>query len=130
MTPTPTDSELPSPSTQAPSTGVVVLSVTRRVLHINLPAVELLERLFEPSGLRTGSSTMARLFPQPITAILEEFLNELEKRIAGEQWMQFEIKRALQHSARLLTLRAFGIPDAHRRQQSRLVITLQETLPA
>jgi hypothetical protein len=58
--------------------------------------------------------------------LFHDVLANLEKPIAAENWSQFEITRLARWGGGTLRLKGFGIPDQARRQQSRMVLTVDQ----
>jgi hypothetical protein len=104
--------------------GFLVLSMSKRILHINRSASALLLSLSGKDVLASGHDGISSL-PEILSDVFHAILAELEKRIAGEDWRQFEMRTLFPSSQGLLLARGIGIPDPTRRQQSRIVIMLQ-----
>jgi hypothetical protein len=116
-----TDRSLPQTSER----GFLVLSMSKRVLHVNETAGAFIRVL---SGKEAAAFTAGGtwLLPEFLDEVFQAVLAELEKRIAAEDWRQFEMRTLYPASQGLLVARGFGLPDATRRQQSRIVIMLQQ----
>jgi hypothetical protein len=106
------------------TSGVIVLSMAKRVLHANKAAVGLAGLLSGHFLSGTAPAPALHLSPS-LQAFSQRVLIQLEKRIATEDWTQFEIKQILHAAGREFLLRGFGLPDKARRQQSRILLTLQ-----
>ena len=106
------------------ASGVIVLSMAKRVLHANRTARGLTGVL---SGDSLSGSDAPRVLhlPRSLQDFSERVLIQLEKRIAAEDWSRFEIKQILRAAGRDFLLRGFGLPDKVRRQQSRILLTLR-----
>jgi hypothetical protein len=110
----------PASSTE---TGIMVLSMEGRILHINETAQAV--ACLHAGGTQQYMAHLTTLpQPSPLADFFHEVLAHLEKRIAGEDWNQFDITRLIRSADSLVFLRGFGIPDQARRQQSRIILTL------
>ncbi len=118
-------SQLAIHTTPAPSsmTGVIVLSMDCRILHIN-DAARGFARLFDREPRRLQGHTTTAPLSYPLIDLFHDVLAKLEKHIAAEDWSQFEITHLAHSVDGMVLLRGFGIPDQARRQQSRVVLTL------
>ncbi|MBI4000488.1 MAG: hypothetical protein HY348_01725 [Nitrospira defluvii] len=110
----------PVPSSK---TGVIVLSMDCRILHINDRAGDF-ARLFNKEPRRLPDHATTAPLSHPLMDLFHEVLANLEKHIAAEDWSQFEITHLAHSVDGIVLLRGFGIPDQARRQQSRVVLTL------
>lgn len=104
-------------------TGVIVLSMDCRILHITDGAGDL-ARLFDQGPGRLQSHAPRAPLSHPLMDLFHTVLATLEKHIAAEDWSPFEVDRFVHSMDDLVLLRGFGIPDQARRQQSRVVLTL------
>lgn len=104
-------------------TGVIVLSMDCRILHITDGAGDL-ARLFDQGPGRLQSHSPRAPLCHPLMDVFHTVLATLEKHIAAEDWSPFEVHRFAHSMDDLVLLRGFGIPDQARRQQSRVVLTL------
>ncbi len=107
-------------------TGLMVLSMSRQVLHLNGSAQTFL-RALDRTPLRSGNGASASVdFPDTLNDFFQTVLAQLEKRIAAEDWSHFEFRKLLPSRDGVVLVRGFGIPDAMRRQQSRIILMLQQ----
>lgn len=106
------------------ASGIIVLSMARQVLHANRTAVGLAGLLSDDSLLESDATPVLHL-PPSLRDFSQRVLIQLEKRIAAEEWAQFEIKQIIRAAGGEFLLRGFGLPDKVRRQQSRILLTLQ-----
>lgn len=104
--------------------GIIVLSMDRQVLHASRSALGWTELLGADAPSR-GLLQEAPPFPQSLQAFSQRVLIQLEKRIAAEDYAQFEMKQVVQAADREFLLRGFGIPDKTQRQRSRILLALQ-----
>lgn len=113
----------PAQSEQHP--GIIVLSMTGRVLHANRAAVGFLRLESRDSRGGAGEELLAAHLPPSLLEVTKRVSIQLEKRIAADEWTQFELKHVMRAAGREFLLRGFGLPDKSRRQQSRILLTLQ-----
>ncbi|MBX3236854.1 MAG: hypothetical protein KF814_11930 [Nitrospiraceae bacterium] len=103
--------------------GFIVLTMARRILHLNDRARTWL------CALSDGEGPVERGLVSPLPNVLVDLfhavLAEMEKRIAGEDWRHFEMRTVCVSTQGLVLARGFGMPEASRRQQSRIVLLLQ-----
>ncbi len=117
--------QLAAQTISAPSTGtgVIVLSMACRILHIDDSALDFVRRFTErpPRPQHQAPSAL----PPPLMDLFHDVLADLEKHIAAEDWSQFEVTRPVRSVDGMVLLRGFGMPDRTRRQQSRIILVLQ-----
>jgi hypothetical protein len=104
-------------------TGVIVLSMAGRILHLDESARACF-RLFDRISRLLQPHTAVPL-PTPLMDLFHDVLAHLEKHIAAEDWSQFEVTRQISSLNGMVLLRGFGMPDRARRQQSRIILVLQ-----
>ncbi|WHZ24014.1 MAG: hypothetical protein OJF47_003126 [Nitrospira sp.] len=110
-------------STPSTGTGVIVLSMTGRILHIDDSALDFVRRFEErPPRPQQVSSVL----PPPLMDLFHDVLAGVEKHIAAEDWSQFVVHRPVRSVDGMVLLRGFGMPDRTRRQQSRILLVLQQ----
>lgn len=118
------DLAAPAAPTSSAGTGLLVLSMDGRILHTNDRAREFAHHFTnEPRRLQASATTPLR---HPLMDLFHDVLANLEKPIAAENWSQFEITRLARWGGGTVRLRGFGIPDQARRQQSRMVLTVDQ----
>ncbi len=116
--------DLPAAQPVPEPSGIIVLSMTGGILHANQAAVELVGLLSVDSPPMPAGEAALQL-PPSLLQFAGQVLIHLEKRIAAEEWTQFEAKQILHVSGQEFLLRGFGLPDKARRQQSRILLTMQ-----
>jgi hypothetical protein len=116
--------DLPVTQSVPETSGIIVLSMTRQVLHANQWALGLVRLLSADSSPMFPDKPLLQL-PPSLLEFAEQVLIHLEKRIAAEEWTQFDVKQILRVSGQEFLLRGFGLPDKARRQQSRILLTMQ-----
>jgi DNA-binding NarL/FixJ family response regulator len=111
---------------QRAGAGIVVLSSSMQLLHINRQATELskLINMTEKSG--TPAKAAHGVLPSALTELCAELLQALQVRSEAKDWEQFEVKRIAGNPNQPILLRGFGLPDRGGLQHARLVVTLEE----
>ena len=107
------------PSSEA---GLVVLSSSIRILHINGRARALMALFGEAHG------QWPHLSPESMPAILTEFcgdvFTEFQRQAGSHKWAEFEMRRICHMVTPSLLLRGFGMPSKDGREP-RMILTLQ-----
>ena len=111
---------------QRAGAGIVVLSSSMQLLHINRQATELskLINMTEKGG--TPAKAAHGVLPSALTELCAELLQALQVRTEAKDWEQFEVKRIAGNPNQPVLLRGFGLPDRGGLQYARLVVTLEE----
>jgi DNA-binding CsgD family transcriptional regulator len=111
---------------QRAGAGIVVLSSTMQLLHINRQATELskLINMTEKGG--SPGKAAHGVLPSALTELCTELLHALQVRTEAKDWEQFELKRIAGNPNQPVLLRGFGLPDRNGLQHARLVVTLEE----
>ena len=112
--------------TPSSKTQVIVLSMDCRILHLTEGAGDLAHLLNKEPGRMLSHTTRSPL-PHQLLDVFHNVLAILEKHIAAEDWNPFEVDHLAYSMDGTVRLRGFGIPDQARRQQSRVVLTLQRS---
>lgn len=100
--------------------GIVVLSPTLQVLHMNRQAVVLLNRL-EHIAERIGSErAVAALLHQHC----QDIVGTLQERLESNNWEQFQQYRMIGDSTHPILVKGFGLPDRRGLSYSRIVMLL------
>ena len=106
--------------------GLLVLSSSMRILHINDRARTLLALFGEAYEL------WPNLTSEAMPAILTEFCGhvfaELRRQSGSHEWTEFEMRRVCHMVTPALLLRGFGMPSIAG-QESRMILTLQPCTP-
>jgi hypothetical protein len=102
--------------------GVIVLSSSTRILHMNHRARTLM-RLFGEAH-----EPWPNLAPESMPSILLEFchdiMSELARRTEKRDWAQFEMRRVCHMVTPMLLLKGFGVPTSLSREPQ-MILTLQ-----
>jgi DNA-binding CsgD family transcriptional regulator len=109
--------------------GIVVLSSSLQLLHMNRQAAELSTQINQAETIdenKDNKKVAHGVLPVALTELCGEILKVLQIRTEAKDWEQFEVKRLAGDPARPVLLRGFGLPDPGGIQQSRIVITMEE----
>ncbi|HMS83358.1 MAG TPA: LuxR C-terminal-related transcriptional regulator [Nitrospira sp.] len=111
---------------QRAGSGIVVLSTSMQLLHMNRQATELAKKInaVEHGGNATVSAR--GILPTPLTELCAEIIKALHIRTEAKDWEQFELKRVTGDPNQPILLRGFGLPDRGGIQHARLVVTMEE----
>lgn len=111
---------------QRAGAGIVVLSSSMQLLHMNRQAAELskLINMAENGGVPAKSAQ--GVLPSALTELCTEVMKALQVRTEAKDWEQFEVKRIAGNPNQPVLLRGFGLPDRGGIQYARLVVTLEE----
>lgn len=104
--------------------GIVIFSRRQQLLHMNRRALELIGH---PDQGETGLISDMRV------ALVRELCAQIQEALAFRKQSHIrehvEIKRHISDSVRTITLRGFGLPDRNGREDSRIVILMEESGP-
>lgn len=106
--------------------GIVVLSSSMQLLHMNRQAAELSTQINKAENGKEYKKIAHGVLPAALTELCTEILKVLQVRTEAKDWEQFEVKRLAGNPARPILLRGFGLPERGGIQQSRIVITMEE----
>ncbi len=107
---------------------MLVLIPPAALLYMNQRAQELTTTLAEPAVESAGGQPRkARgLLPACVLEVCLETARQMRKRTAVKDWERFEVRRIIGSSKRPVLIRCTGIPDRGQRQQSLIVVLLEE----
>ena len=105
---------------EPPGPGVVVLSPSLQVLHMNRQAMVLLNQL-EHTAQSVG---WERAFSAPLHQSCRDITETLQARLRSNNWEQFQLCRTIGDSPHRIVLKGFGIPDRRGLSHSRIVMLL------
>ena len=98
------------PLLSSPNSGMIVLSSSARILHMNGSARALMALFGMPHEL------WPQMAPESMPSILTEFchdvLAQLQRRIEAQDWAQFEMRRICHMVTPSLLLTGFGVPNS------------------
>jgi hypothetical protein len=110
-----------APLLSSSDSGMIVLSSSARILHMNGPARALMA-LFG-----TSHEHWPQMAPESTPSIITEFcldvLAQLRRRIEAQDWTQFEMRRTCHMVTPSLLLTGFGVPSASN-SEIRVILTL------
>lgn len=106
--------------------GIVVLSPSLQVLHMNRRAMDLLNQL-EYTAQSTG---VERAVAAPLHQHCQDIIETLQARLRSNNWEQFRHQRTIGDSTHSILVNGFGIPDRRGMPHSRIVILLSPHTPA
>ena len=100
--------------------GIVVLSSSMQVLHMNRRAIDLLNH-FKPAAerLETKPALVA-----PLHRHCKEVIQTLQARLASNNWGQFHQYRVIGEPNHTLLLKGFGLPDRRGLPHCRILMLL------
>ena len=106
--------------------GIVVLSPSLQVLHMNRRAMALLNQLE-----RTAQSIGAdRAVAAPLHQHCQDITEAMQARLAANNWEQFHQYRTIGDSYHTILLKGFGLPDRRGLPHSRILMLLSPHTPA
>jgi hypothetical protein len=109
------------PLLPSPDSGMIVLSSSARILHMNGPARALM------SLFGVSHEHWPQMAPESMPSIITEFcldvLAQLRRRVEAQDWTQFEMRRTCHMITPSLLLTGFGVPSASN-SEIRIIMTL------
>jgi hypothetical protein len=109
------------PLFSSPDSGMIVLSSSARILHMNGPARALMS-LFGTSYEHWPQMAQESM-PSIITEFCLDVLAQLRRRVEAQDWTQFEMRRTCHMVTPSLLLTGFGVPSASN-SEIRVILTL------
>jgi hypothetical protein len=108
--------------------GIVVLSHSMEVLHMNRQAIKLAGLLSSagPRGQQPNDPT--GVLPPPLTDLADEILSVLQSRHGMSEKGQFEIRHSANESGNPVCIRGVGVPNGHGVEHARIVLVLTESI--
>jgi hypothetical protein len=111
------------PETTGP--GIVVLSPSLHVLHLNQRAMALLNQLTHT----TQSLGAKRTIAAPLHQHCQDMLETMRARLGSNNWEQFQHNHVIGDSSHKIFLNGFGLPDRRGLPHSRIVLLLAPHIP-
>lgn len=111
---------------QRAGAGIVVLSSSMQLLHMNRQAAELSKLINMAENGGAPPKAAQGVLPSALTQLCADIMKALQVRTEAKDWEQFEVKRIAGNPNQPVLLRGFGLPDRGGIQHSRLVVTLEE----
>jgi hypothetical protein len=105
---------------EATGPGIVVLSPSLQVLHMNRRAMALLNQL-EDIAQSIGAE---RAVAAPLHQHCRDIIETLQARLGSNNWQQFQQCRMIGDSTHSILLNGFGLPDRRGLPHSRIVMLL------
>lgn len=106
--------------------GIVVLSPSLQVLHMNRRAMALLNQL-EHTAQNNGAK---RAVAAPLHQHCQDIIETLQARLGSNNWEQFQQDRTIGDSPHSILVNGFGLPDHRGLPHSRIVMLLSPHTPA
>lgn len=111
---------------QRAGAGIVVLSSSMQLLHMNRQAAELSKLINMAENGGAPPKAAQGVLPSALTQLCADIMKALQVRTEAKDWEQFEVKRIAGNPNQPVLLRGFGLPDRGGIQHARLVVTLEE----
>lgn len=111
---------------QRAGSGIVVLTASMQLLHMNRQATELAKKINAAEQTGNAARTAHGVLPTALTEICGEIIKALHIRTEAKDWEQFELKRVSGDPNQPVLLRGFGLPDRGGVEHARLVVTMEE----
>ena len=111
---------------QRAGSGIVVLSASMQLLHMNRQASELSKKINAFEHGNSSAKSAHGVLPTSVTELCGEIIKALHIRTEAKDWEQFELKRIAGDQNQPVLLRGFGLPDRGGVQNARLVVTMEE----
>lgn len=106
--------------------GIVVLSTTMQLLHMNRQAADLSRKINQAENGNQDGKSASGVLPTALTELCGEIVKALHVRTEAKDWEQFEVKSLAGDPEHPILLRGFGLPDQDGIEQSRIVVTMEE----
>lgn len=106
--------------------GIVVLSPSLQILHMNQRAIALLTQ-WERADRSIGAE---QALAAPLHQLCQDILETMQERLGSNNWEQFQQFRTIGDSPPLILLKGFGLPDRRGLPHSRIVMLLSPHTPA
>ena len=111
---------------EATGPGIVVLSPSLQVLHMNRQAMALLKQLERTVQCIEPERAVA----SPLHQHCQDIIETLQARLGSNNWEQFYQHHTIGDSTYSILLRGFGLPDSRGLPHSRIVMLLSPHTPA
>lgn len=111
---------------QRSGSGIVVLSASMQLLHMNRQASELAKKINAVEHGGNAAKSAHGVLPTALTELCGEIIKALHIHTEAKDWEQFELKRVAGDPNQPILLRGFGLPDRAGIQHARLVVTMEE----
>lgn len=111
------------------SPGVVVLSSSMKLLHMNRRAAELLRPVTRTEGGPAGNQVAQAVLPAAAAELIADIYNVLRLPSEGKRGDLFEVTRQVGNPAQPMVLHGFGVSDKRGLEPARIVITIERSAP-
>jgi DNA-binding CsgD family transcriptional regulator len=111
---------------QRAGSGIIVLSASMQLLHMNRQASDLSKKINAIEHGGSSARSAHGVLPTALTELCGEIIKALHTRTEAKDWEQFELKRVAGDPNQPILLRGFGLPDRGGIQNARLVVTMEE----
>lgn len=111
---------------QRAGSGIVVLTASMQLLHMNRQASELAKKINSAEQTGNAARSAHGVLPTALTELCGEIIKALHVRTEAKDWEQFEVKRVTGDPNQPVLLRGFGLPDRGGVEHARLVVTMEE----
>jgi hypothetical protein len=105
--------------------GIVVLSPSLQILHMNQRAIALLAQ-WERADQSIGTD---QALAAPLHQHCQDILETMQERLGSNNWEQFQQFRTIGNSTHQILLKGFGLPDRRGLPHSRIVMLLSPHNP-
>jgi len=105
---------------EATGPGIVVLSTTLQVLHMNPRAMGLLDH-FKPAAERLETKPA---LAEPLHQHCEDIIQTMQARLASKNWEVFHLYRVIGEPNHTILLKGFGLPDRRGLSHCRILMLL------
>ena len=109
----------------ATSPGIVVLSSSLQILHMNRQAIALLTQ-WERADQSIGAE---QALVAPLHQLCQDIIETMQVRLGSNNWEQFQQYRTIGDSPHSILLKGFGLPDYRGLPHSRIVMLLSPHNP-
>jgi hypothetical protein len=100
--------------------GIVVLSSSLQVLHMNRRATDLLDH-FKPAAERLETKPA---LAEPLHQHCEDIIQTMQARLASNNWERFHHYRVIGEPNHTILLKGFGLPDPRGLPHCRILMLL------
>lgn len=107
--------------------GIVVLSPSLEVLHMNRQSHLLISDLVPTTPEAQQPNHRTDVLPPALINLAGEILRVLRRRHERSEKGQFEIRHAANGSGKPVFIRGVGVPNGHGVEHARIVLVLTET---
>ena len=114
----------------ATATGIVVLSPSLHLLHMNRRALALLTPLNGTVHETTQSIGANRAVAAPLHQHGQDIIQTMQTRLAADNWEPFHQYSLIGDSTGQILIKGFGLPDRRGAAHSRIVMLLSPHTPA